>query len=806
MPQNKNIELHLKFIQWSSYFSLSVITIGVLVLIGWLFDLDFLKRPIPHLVAMNPLTAVLFIMSGFCAYLSYLLNKKQINPLYVNLIALLIFFLASIKSISFFISPDFPIDTFLFSSKIKNEVLGGANRMAPNTAFNFVFIGFSLLILNYEKAKDKIVVQTMALIVLFIGLLSLLGYIYKVSTFYGIPSFIPMAIHTAITFIILSLSIIFLDPDKGLMKTFTSTYAGSTSARILIPVAIFIPVLLGYLRLLGDWSGLYSKEFGVALLILSTIIIFLILIWFNASALNKKDALRKEAEDNLKLLNIHLESEVEAKTMSVINKEKIFQATIESSADIISLTDENNIVFYINPAIENISGYTVQEIKNRPMNDLIFPDDLDQAVANYNVALNNPEKIIPASIRIKNKNGKVIWLEGIIKNMLQDSTIKAIVSNYHDVSERKESEQKIIAIEKKFKATIDNMLEGIQIHDFNWRYTYVNETLVKYSQYSKEELLGYTLMEKYPGIEQSDLFKTFQRCMNERQSAHLETEFTFPNGSKSDFELSIQPIPEGLFILSIDVSDRKKAQKEIEELNQDLEKKVYERTEQLESVNKEMESFSYSVSHDLRAPLRAINGYAKILEEDYGKTLDEEANRLLSTIRYNAQRMGTLIDDLLAFSRLGRKELNKTELDIQELVEGAISELNKTIEHKAEIKIEKLNNSKGDYALINQAFYNLIANAVKYSSKKFNPIVKISSELKDDEVIYCISDNGAGFDMKYVGKLFGVFQRLHSTEEFEGTGVGLAIVQRIINKHGGKVWAEAKINEGASFYFSLPLN
>lgn len=244
--------------------------------------------------------------------------------------------------------------------------------------------------------------------------------------------------------------------------------------------------------------------------------------------------------------------------------------------------------------------------------------------------------------------------------------------------------------------------------------------------------------------------------------------------------------------------------KEILILNQELEQKVIERTTQFEIVNKELEAFSYSVSHDLRAPLRAVNGYAKMLEEDYESLLDAEGKRLLSVIQKNARTMGTLIDDLLAFSRLGKTELNKSYIDMNDLAGKILEELPKSIDHPAAIQIHQLHPAFADRSSINQVFVNLISNAIKYSSRTTKPVVEIKSYRKDNKIIYSVSDNGAGFDNKYVDKLFGVFQRLHSNEEFEGTGVGLALVKRIITKHGGEVWASGEVNKGATFSFSLP--
>lgn len=229
----------------------------------------------------------------------------------------------------------------------------------------------------------------------------------------------------------------------------------------------------------------------------------------------------------------------------------------------------------------------------------------------------------------------------------------------------------------------------------------------------------------------------------------------------------------------------------------ELEKRVIERTEDLES-------FSYSVSHDLRTPLRAINGYAKMLEEDYSGVLDVEGKRLLEKVISNTKKMGVLIDDLLSFSRLGRKKTAKSKVDVSNLLESVLSEINQGTTHHAEIQFNNLLPAVADYHLLQQVFTNLLSNAIKYSSKKEKPLIQMNSERRNGALIYSITDNGVGFDMQYVDKLFGVFQRLHSEEEFSGTGVGLSIVQRIIQKHDGKVWAVGKEGQGATFYFSLP--
>ncbi|MBD2179127.1 AAA family ATPase [Pseudanabaena sp. FACHB-1998] len=250
---------------------------------------------------------------------------------------------------------------------------------------------------------------------------------------------------------------------------------------------------------------------------------------------------------------------------------------------------------------------------------------------------------------------------------------------------------------------------------------------------------------------------------------------------------------------------RESANKALYELNQSLEMRVNQRTAQLEAANKELESFAYSVSHDLRAPLRAIVGFSRILQEDYGDRLDSEGNRFIKVVRDNAQRMGELIDDLLNLSRLNRKEISRQSISINSMVQRILKDFDTEINNRqVEVSVDDLPDCQADSSLLTQVWINLISNAVKYTSKIANAQIKIGVQSHNQEIIYFIRDNGAGFDMQYADKLFGVFQRMHLEQEFEGTGIGLAIAQRIVQRHGGRIWAEAAVNQGATFYFTVP--
>ncbi len=245
---------------------------------------------------------------------------------------------------------------------------------------------------------------------------------------------------------------------------------------------------------------------------------------------------------------------------------------------------------------------------------------------------------------------------------------------------------------------------------------------------------------------------------------------------------------------------------EIRQLNAELEQRVIARTAQLEAANNELEAFSYSVSHDLRTPLRAIDGFSHILLDGYSDKLDDEGRRLLKVVRDNTLRMGQLIDDILKFSRTGRLEINYAEIDMERMAREVFAELQSAVDSsKVQLSIEHLPPARVDSAMMRQVFVNLLSNAIKFSRIREPARIEVGGSIKGDEAVYFVKDNGAGFDMQYANKLFGVFQRLHGVTEFEGTGIGLAIVKRIVNRHGGRVWAEGKVNEGATLYFALPI-
>ena len=256
--------------------------------------------------------------------------------------------------------------------------------------------------------------------------------------------------------------------------------------------------------------------------------------------------------------------------------------------------------------------------------------------------------------------------------------------------------------------------------------------------------------------------------------------------------------------LEAEVATRKRAEEEVRTLNAELEERVRSRTAELETSIREMEAFSYSVSHDLRAPLRAIDGYAALLDSEAAESLDAESRELLRKVRASARTMSTLIDELLEFSRTARSELRRTRLDMGELVRSAFEQLTTPAEReRVDLRVGALPPADGDAALVRHVVTNLLSNALKFSSGRERPVIEVGSRSEGDRVVYFVKDDGAGFDMKYADKLFGVFQRLHSSSEFPGVGVGLAIVHRIVTRHGGTVSATGRVGKGAEFTFSL---
>ncbi len=387
---------------------------------------------------------------------------------------------------------------------------------------------------------------------------------------------------------------------------------------------------------------------------------------------------------------------------------------------------------------------------------------------------------------------------------------------HREMRARRDSEAELLEANRFLDSLIENLPVMVFIKDAHTlRYVRQNRATLDLLGLSKDDVIGKSDRDFLPP-EQADFIQGKDREVLAagglvdipEQSIHTRLLGTRTLHTMKMPILDENGRPKFLLGISVDVTERKLAEHAIRELNAELEANAGQR----EATNKELESFSYSVSHDLRAPLRAVDGFALMMEEDYKDRLDAEGLRYLSVIRQNSKRMGALIDDLLEFSRLGRQAVAHGEINIDSLVREVVDEvLQAELPGGREqgfaapqIEVAPLPAARGDRGLLRQVWVNLIGNAVKYSSKAAQPFIQVSGRRVGTENQYSVRDNGVGFNMEYAEKLFGVFQRLHRADEFGGTGVGLAIVHRVVTRHGGRVWAEGKVDHGAVFSFALP--
>jgi PAS domain S-box-containing protein len=482
-----------------------------------------------------------------------------------------------------------------------------------------------------------------------------------------------------------------------------------------------------------------------------------------------------------------------------------YRTLFENAPDGIVIVDPKGYYLDVNTSICRMLGYTRDEFIGLNATDIVAPAEIPHIGQALDVIKTKSD--YHREWQFRRKDGSVFAVDTIATAM-PDGNLMAMI---RDITERKRAEDEVRQSEARYRTLFDTLIEGFCTIEMifgaggkpvDYRFLEINPAFEK--QTGLHNAQGKLMRDLAPNHE-AHWFEIYGKIALTGEPAHFENEAKMLGRHYDVFAYRVGgPESRKVAILFNDITERKAAEAEIRQLNVELEQRVARRTAELEAANKELEAFSYSVSHDLRAPLRAMNGFAGIVLEDFSPQLPEEGRDYLERIRAGALRMGALIDDLLAFSRLSRQLVNRQSVNTVRLAQNVLDELKPQLDgRRIEIKVGELPACHGDPALLKQVWVNLISNAVKYTRGREPAMVEIGCTRDHGENIFFVRDNGAGFDMQYADKLFGVFQRLHCAGEFEGTGVGLAIVQRIIHRHGGRVWAQAEVDRGATFYFTL---
>ncbi len=485
-----------------------------------------------------------------------------------------------------------------------------------------------------------------------------------------------------------------------------------------------------------------------------------------------------------------------------------FSRVVEQSAASIVITDLNGATEYVNPKFCELTGYSREEALGanpRILSSGLTPREVYAELWRTITA----GGVWRGELANRKKSGEIFWEQVSISPVVDAAgRITHYVAVKQDISAVKQAEEALRASEVRLRTIVDNLPALIGYVDAAERLRFVNRTYSDWYGLPEADIVGKTVRELVGEDGYAQVRDHIRKALERGKIVRYELALRIRGESRQLLATYVPDVgpdgrTRGYYVMAEDVTEFKQAEGKIRELNETLERRVAERTAELEAANRQLESFSYSVSHDLRAPLRAIAGFSEMLVEQARGELSRDHAMLLERVARNVHKMNALIDDLLSFSRTSRAALEPTDFDLAALVREVSEGLQATYP-SARIEIRALPRVSGDRALLRQVLANLIGNALKFSSKADEPRVEVGQVRRDGGTIVYVRDNGVGFDMSYSDKLFGVFQRLHRTDEFEGTGVGLAIVQQVVHRHGGRVWAEAAPGKGATFYFTLP--
>ena len=607
---------------------------------------------------------------------------------------------------------------------------------------------------------------------------------------------------------------------------------------LLLAWTIFIWAIMGSSWFLGKGPGITAvilstlvigyhflppyDKFTVSpseLPILVTFLMFSIVTIWVSNMLKVREVALKRAGEEIDERAAEINTRNEILIAEIVERKRVEGELLEHAQlldlthDTIFVRDLNYVITYWNRGAEVLYGWKREEAVGKVAQELIettFPAPLEEIMAKL-VRTGRWEGELVHTKR--DGTNVVVASRWSLQNDAHGNPI-AILETNNDITERKRIEEALRRNEAYLEEAQRIAHVGYWDRDLDTDITtWSDETCLIFGLRPEERILTVSRVREL--IHPEDRLMVGEKVSEAlKGGARYDVEYRVvrPNGevrivhSKGIINMDESGRPRQMFGAVQDITERKRAEDEIRKLNEELEQKVIERTSELEAANKELEAFAYSVSHDLRAPLRHMAGYSELLQKNIVSTLDEKGRRYMMIIQESAKRMGNLIDDLLDFSRVGRVEMQKTMVSLDQLVKEALNELKEETDGRhIDWRIGTLPNVYADRSMLMLALVNLISNAIKFTSKRPKTEIEIGSiERKEDGIVVFIKDNGIGFDMKYANKLFGVFQRLHPAEEFEGTGIGLANVQRIIHRHGGRIWAEGIVDRGATFYFSVP--